>query len=137
MKCLSIRSPWWAWILHGGKDIENRKWKTAYRGPVLIHASKFWEHATVYACMKDALAMAGNPNPDGLHSMLDIMEMKKLRGHVVGVVDIVDCVDKSDSPWFVGKHGLVLRNPRPFKTPVPVVGRLGLFDVPIRKEEMS
>ena len=38
MPALSIRQPWaWA-ILHAGKDIENRSWRTAFRGEVLIHA---------------------------------------------------------------------------------------------------
>lgn len=37
---LSIRQPWlWA-ILKAGKRIENRKWKTSYRGPLLLHAAK-------------------------------------------------------------------------------------------------
>jgi DNA-cytosine methyltransferase len=36
---LSLRQPW-AWcVLHLGKVIENRKWCTDYRGPLLIHAS--------------------------------------------------------------------------------------------------
>jgi hypothetical protein len=36
---LSLRQPWaWA-VLHLGKVIENRKWCTDYRGPLLIHAS--------------------------------------------------------------------------------------------------
>jgi hypothetical protein len=40
MIALSIRQPWaWA-ILHAGKDIENRKWTTTFRGPLLIHAAK-------------------------------------------------------------------------------------------------
>lgn len=39
MKALSIRQPW-AWLIANGyKDIENRSWRTNYRGPVLIHAS--------------------------------------------------------------------------------------------------
>lgn len=38
MKAISIHQPW-AWlIVEGYKDIENRTWLTAYRGPVLIHA---------------------------------------------------------------------------------------------------
>jgi hypothetical protein len=37
---LSIRQPWlWA-ILRAGKRVENRKWRTDYRGPILLHASK-------------------------------------------------------------------------------------------------
>jgi len=38
-KVLVIRQPW-AWlIVHGYKDIENRTWKTRYRGALLIQAS--------------------------------------------------------------------------------------------------
>ena len=38
MKVLSIRQPWaWA-IVAGFKPVENRTWKTGYRGPLLIHA---------------------------------------------------------------------------------------------------
>ena len=40
MKALSIRQPWAHLILHGGKDIENRDWRTSVRGRVLVHASK-------------------------------------------------------------------------------------------------
>lgn len=41
MKALSIRQPWCHAILHLGKRVENRDWSgCAYRGPVLLHASK-------------------------------------------------------------------------------------------------
>ena len=52
MKCLSIRQPYADWIVHPErfleygikpKKIENRDWKTQYRGPVLLHASKSFE----------------------------------------------------------------------------------------------
>jgi hypothetical protein len=39
-KAISIRQPW-AWlIVNGFKDVENRSWKTKYRGPVLVHAGR-------------------------------------------------------------------------------------------------
>lgn len=49
-------------------------------------------------------------------------------GGIVGEVEIVDCVDESESPWFFGKFGFVLRNakPLPFRAHK---GRLGFFDV--------
>jgi hypothetical protein len=47
MKALSVRAPWWWYILHGGKDIENRDWPTRVRGRVLIHASKWWNEREV------------------------------------------------------------------------------------------
>lgn len=39
MKTLSIRQPFASLICRGIKTIENRSWKTAYRGKLLIHAS--------------------------------------------------------------------------------------------------
>lgn len=40
MKVLSIRQPW-AWLICAGyKDVENRDWRTNYRGRILIHAPK-------------------------------------------------------------------------------------------------
>jgi len=44
MKALSIRQPWaWA-IIHAGKDVENRTWKTKMTGEFLVHASKSFDH---------------------------------------------------------------------------------------------
>ena len=38
-KVLSVRQPFATLICSGVKDVENRTWKTKYRGQVLIHAS--------------------------------------------------------------------------------------------------
>jgi len=40
MKALSIKQPWASLIAQGKKTIETRTWKTNYRGPLLICASK-------------------------------------------------------------------------------------------------
>jgi hypothetical protein len=40
MKAITIKQPWAFLIVEGVKDIENRTWKTNFRGRVLIHASK-------------------------------------------------------------------------------------------------
>lgn len=121
MKALSIRQPW-AWlILHGGKDIENRDWATRFRGRVLIHASKGMTRDEYVAAANFAkLAGLGK----GIPAFGD-ME----RGGIVGSVEIVDCIAGSDSPWFMGKHGFVLRDPTPIQF-APCNGRLGFFDVP-------
>ncbi len=39
MKCLSVKNPWGYLICAGIKDVENRTWKTDYRGELYIHAS--------------------------------------------------------------------------------------------------
>lgn len=40
MKALSLMEPWAALIAAGVKSIETRSWRTAYRGPLYIHASR-------------------------------------------------------------------------------------------------
>jgi hypothetical protein len=55
-------------------------------------------------------------------------ELRNLGGHIVGQVDIVNCVTESDSTWFQGKYGFVLRNPVAFDKPWPCKGALGLFN---------
>lgn len=120
MIALSIRQPW-AWlIMNAGKDIENRCWPTRFRGRVLIHASKGctraeWEDADLFAAMVGAVAPP----------VLSDLE----RGGIVGSVEIVDCVSRSESCWFVGEFGFVLRDPRPLPF-IPFKGSLGFFDVP-------
>jgi hypothetical protein len=52
-----------------------------------------------------------------------------VRGGIVGSVEIVYCVTGSDSPWFMGPYGFVLRNPiiLPFQ---PCKGALKFFNAP-------
>lgn len=125
MKAISIRQPW-AWlILHGGKDIENRTWSTKVRGRVLIHASQGlteneWRAGLMFALKAQGLAPPQSPMP---------ARRDMPRGGIVGSVEIVDCVTGSDSPWYMGEVGFVLRDPRPLPF-VPLKGRLGFFDVP-------
>jgi hypothetical protein len=56
MKALSIIMPWPWLIFHYGKDVENRNWKTDYRGTLLIHASKTPD-AKTDTCPREAEAM--------------------------------------------------------------------------------
>ena len=121
MKALSIRQPW-AWlILHGGKDIENRDWPTKVLGPVLIHASKGMTRDE-YEDAKDCYDH-GDIGPD-----LPPFEALE-RGGIVGQVEITGCVDESYSPWFFGKFGFTLSNPKPLPFR-PWKGMLGFFEVP-------
>lgn len=128
MKAISVRAPWWWAILHAGKDIENRDWPTRYRGRVLLHASKWWnagditdDGETVGQIYRQA---GGQPRDHGFTYRM----MRDVGGHIVGSVEIVDCVDQSESPWFFGKYGFVLRDPVAFANPIPCKGALGLFD---------
>lgn len=120
MKALSIRQPW-AWlIVHGGKDIENRSWHTKYRGRFLVHASG---------------GMTRDEYADGYRFALecgvtDLPRYEELqRGGIIGSVELVDSVDTSTSPWYMGQKAFVLRDPKylPF---IPYRGQLQFFEVP-------
>jgi hypothetical protein len=128
---LSIRAPWWWAILYAGKDIENRDWYARYRGPVIIHASSWWSLRQVQDLMDDVRYMHSRMQtpPDVAWNDWTFRHMRDLGGHIVGVCDMVDCVPRSDSPWFVGEWGFVLQNPRPI-TPVKCKGQLGFFPAP-------
>lgn len=124
MKALSVKNPWaWA-IIHGGKDVENRTWTTTYRGPILIHASKSWADGAAHNLMvQRALERVGR----------DIAyPTYEARGVILGQVELVDCVEDSESLWAEkGAWHWVLQNPRPLLTPIPVKGSLGLWDYPV------
>lgn len=40
MKALTLTQPWASLVAIGAKKIETRSWRTAYRGPLAIHAAK-------------------------------------------------------------------------------------------------
>lgn len=123
MKALSVRQPW-AWlIVHGGKDIENRTWRTDYRGPLLIHASAFRHCEQDLAALRWIRLRFGN-----LHGFSDMPLLRRLeRGGIIGRVFLQGCVREDSSPWFEGPWGWQLSRPEalPFQA---MKGSLGLFE---------
>ncbi|MBI4604468.1 MAG: ASCH domain-containing protein [Planctomycetes bacterium] len=115
MRALTLRQPWaWA-IIHAGKNVENRSWNTRIRGTVAIHAGMGLDGLEYLP--------RGVPRPRA---------GDLVRGALVGLVDIVDVVERSRSKWFFGPYGFVLRNPRPLWKPIPCKGKLGFWKVPPR-----
>jgi hypothetical protein len=124
LRALSIRQPWaWA-ITHGPKRIENRSWRTNYRGLLLLHASK-----------------GRNRFRRNCESLAPIIELPEdaafTRGAIVGVAELVDCVDVESRPELAanpfadpGSIWWLLQNVRAFSEPIPYTGSLNLFRVP-------
>ncbi|AZD84962.1 hypothetical protein C4K14_2128 [Pseudomonas chlororaphis subsp. aureofaciens] len=124
MKALSIRQPW-AWlIIHGGKDIENRSWHTKHRGRFLVHAAKGMTSREWVAASDFCIAQGIHDTPFDMPSDDDL-----LRGGIIGSVELVDSLDTSDSPWYMGQKGFLLRDPKPLPF-IPLKGRLGFFEAP-------
>lgn len=118
---LSIRQPWAHAIVAGVKDVENRTWRTRFRGRVLIHAGKARDERELESYLELKREQGITEKTGGRWEKLDF-------GGIVGVADIVDCVEWMDSPWFTGPWGFVLRNARPLPF-YRCRGALGFFRV--------
>lgn len=121
MKALSIRQPW-AWlIVNGHKAIENRSWRTWFRGTFLIHAAKGMTRAEY----EEAHELAMTIDPTIKMPAFEDLE----RGGIVGQAYLYGCISHSRSRWFFGKYGFELHDAKPLPF-VPLKGQLGFFDVP-------
>lgn len=93
MKALSIKQPWASLIVEGIKDIENRNWRTNYRGRIYVHASKVQVHGRLDLLTKgqqrSLRKTAYNLIKHGIFT----------RSAIIGEVDIVDCVINDSSVW--------------------------------------
>jgi hypothetical protein len=122
MKALSIR-PAWAWtIVHGGKDVENRRTRTRYRGRFLVHAS-LTRIPSDYLKVIQILCTAGE------RAMLP-REDEFAAGGLIGSIELVEVREEHDSVWYApGSFAWILRHPRPM-TFLPYRGRRSWFHVP-------
>lgn len=121
MKVISVRQPWVWLIIHGGKDIENRDWPCRHRGALAIHAAKGMTKAEYLDCYEFVAGI-------DLAFAKDIPAQRDLTfGAIIGTVTMEDCVKDSPSPWFQGRYGFVLRDPKPIE-PVFIKGALGLWE---------
>lgn len=116
MKALSIKQPWAHLILHGGKDIENRSRRSHFEGRFLVHAGLTVDEEALYYFTQEWYQN-------------DIDYIKKNRGVILGSVEMVGCVEKSESKWFQGPFGYVLKDPIVFANPTPWKGQLNFFEV--------
>ncbi len=111
LKALSIKQPW-AWlIVNGDKDIENRNTIKNFKGDFLIHAGLQFDYDWFSEDNNNFIAM-------------DTSHMQ--RGGIIGHATITGFVEKSDSPWFVGKYGLLIKDAKPLPF-TPCKGKLSFF----------
>jgi ASCH domain len=124
IKALTVRQPWaWA-IIYGGKDVENRRWRAAYRGPLLIHAGEKADPEPE-ACARLLWTMA---DPEAFGQPRAAWQA---RGAIIGVVFLADILTDSPSPWAaVGWHHWVFEFPAPVDPLIPCRGRPGLWVPP-------
>ena len=131
MKVLSIRQPWAYLIVAGYKDIENRKWYTNHRGPLLIHASKAVD-PNDFPKQRQWIREAGIviPNDNDLPRGAIVVSANLTEVYSDGRDDrLLDIYDSKNNPWFEGPYGFLMTDPVEFEDPIQCRGQLGIRDV--------
>ncbi|MDB5310764.1 MAG: hypothetical protein JWO38_4966 [Gemmataceae bacterium] len=117
MKCLAVQQPW-AWAICAGfKRVENRSWKTPYRGPIAIVASG--KRAQANRAVKE---FTGGRVP------ADVLAYSAIIGTAVlsDVVPLSEVVE--GDPHAFGPYCWLMEQPRLFHKPIPTKAKLRLYD---------
>jgi uncharacterized protein (UPF0264 family) len=132
-RALSLKQPWAALLVHGLKTIEVRRWSTAHRGPLLIHAANVpderpeaWAHVT--EAVRPTTQLRG-----GILGVGTLLECKRYRNRESFLLDRPQHLNEPD--WYdpAGLYGLCFADcrPLPFR---PVSGWMRIFEVPDEEE---
>lgn len=130
MKAITIKQPWASLICWVLKDIENRTWKTNFRGRVFVHAGAQW-----YENVKNVPTLftfwQGNEisRKDKNSRFMEALLHKELPlSAIIGEVEIIDCVENHPSIWAMeGQFHWVLTNAIQYETPIPCKGALSFW----------
>jgi hypothetical protein len=99
---LSLKQPWAALLIHGLKSIEVRRWPTARRGRVLIHAARI-----------------PDPREEGWRLVpAHLQHDAKLVGGIIGAADLTDCLAYRDPKTFANDQPHHLNEPAWYEPPV-------------------
>ena len=99
---LSLKQPWAALLSAGVKGVEVRTWGTRRRGPLLVHASKVPDERP------EGWAWLTTTTPA-------LRAAAELRGGVVGVAELTDCVKYATADAFLADRGRHLNAPEWFR----------------------
>ena len=123
MKVLTIKNPWAELIINGYKKYEFRSWKTKYRGKILIHTGINSDRQYI--------------------NKFENLNLDYKNGYIIGEAEIVDCIEldkefedkliKENKPVYgivTGRSGYAwkLENVVKYNKPIPIKGRLGLWE---------
>lgn len=97
MPAVTLWEPWASAIAYHGKDIENRTW----RPPSRLHGQRLAIHAG-QRIDDEAIAM--------LRDEMSIIVATPKCGQIVCTATLADVVAESDSRWFSGPYGWVLKD---------------------------
>lgn len=155
VKCLSVKNPISYLICSGIKDVENRTWKTNYRGKIYIHSSGPYafdllpesifpkilkKELNAIEYKDDAAIIQDSEHVEIINKIIDLTIFANkgqkpffIPRTIIGYVDLVDIVKNSKSIWAQKNcYHWILKNPVMLKSPIKNVrGKLNIFELEV------
>jgi hypothetical protein len=98
---LSIKQPWAALLVQGRKTIEVRRWPTARRGRILVHAAR-----------------VSDPRPEAWKLIpAELQALAQQVGGIVGACELIDCKTYRTPEAFTADCSRHLNDPSWFEEP--------------------
>jgi activating signal cointegrator 1 len=135
MKVLTVWQPYASLLVMGLKEFETRGWETKYRGPLVIHAAKLNDNARKDDIDRVVTMLREHGMDEQAERLFE--SCGSSFGCAVGVVDLTACIQMMDGGsdlenavgyYGEGRFGWKCDNPRMFESPIPVVGKQGLWN---------
>lgn len=120
MKTLSVRQPWATFIAQGWKTIEVRTWRTDYRGPLLIAASKGADIPASVTHIEEEGELIAAPRGVAL-CLVDLIEIRPLR------IEDMEAANMEPEDFNPAAFAWLFGNPRAVEQ-VPIKGKLSLYE---------
>lgn len=111
LKAISLKQPYANLVVRGQKTIETRKWSTHYRGDILICSSR---------------SGVGEPKEMAL-CLVRLIDIRPMTASDAAAA----CIE-----LYPKAKAWIISDLRVLKHPIPVKGRLGLFEVEITNHQL-
>ena len=131
MKTISLLQPWASLVVMGAKTIETRSWQTAYRGPLLIHASRSRKAGALrHQPPFNQYIPAFDDLPFGaIIGSVTLKEIVPIE-HLHLSVEKLDALTLEEKAFgdYKGRYAWLFADPLPLEPPIPISGALRLWD---------
>jgi len=117
MLILTVKPTWAKCIFDLDKDVENRVWKTSYRGRLFIHTSQKLETQNELLFLEQLLNFTGQEKPKNI-----------IKGAIIGSVNLVNIITNYQSMWAMpNQYHWIISDPILLDEPIYCKGKLGLW----------
>lgn len=130
MKALTITQPWATLVAIGAKRIETRSWRTAYRGPLAIHAAMGWptkaRAISLTSPFIESLNRAGYLPDIPLGVVVATCRLANVLP--TEVVEPLSELERKFGDYSPGRFAWILEDIEPLPEPIPTKGALSLWE---------